>query len=252
MDLPTTMCPQAEIKYGEVASTSPPPEFGTPATLPPDCVPHDELSVSAYKLAQSNLPLSILNHSLRVYLYAKFIADYEKSSWANPDRLPLLFVACILHDIGCTPRFDGPQRFEVEGGDAAAAHLRLHGVPPGDVHEVWQAIALHTSPQIAERVSSLARLIRATVLIDFHEAGAKAGGRLFESLKDENGNIHAESIRGTIEESFPRLEPEKILGDAVVAQALKQRGKAPAASWPGIMLRAKLDEPEWEGVNKAF
>ena len=245
------MCLQAELKDGELVTTAPLPNTSAAISVPPECVPADEISITAYKLAQSSLPLPILNHSLRVYLYSKWIAAREQSSWSQPDRLPLLFVACILHDVGCAARFDGPQRFEVEGADAAAAHLQIYGVPTADIQEVWQTIALHTSPQIAERISPMARLLRASVLIDFDELGVKAGGRLFDSLS-ENGTVAAEAIREHLEQLFPRLGPEKVLGDIVVEQALRQREKAPAASWPGIMLRAKLDEPDWEGVNKAF
>jgi hypothetical protein len=55
-----------------------------------------------------------------------------------------------------------------------------------------------------------------------------------------------------VETEFPRVEIEKALGDAVVEQALKAPEKAPAACWPGLLLRAKWADPEWEGVNKAF
>lgn len=247
------MCPPSA--FGHVDTVSAESSTSTSETtpdLPPNCVPQDTLSLGAFELARSSLPLAILNHSIRVYLYAKWIAEHERSPWAADDRLPLLFVACILHDVGCTSRFDGPQRFEVEGADAAASFLQQFNISTADVHEVWQAIALHTSPQIAERVSSLARLVRASVLLDFNELNAKAGKLLFDSISEPNGTIGAEVMRGTIEQAYPRLEPEKVLGDAVVAQALQQRGKAPASSWPGIMLKAALDEPEWKGINKAF
>lgn len=202
----------------------------------PKCIPADYLSQGAYKLAQSHLPPPILNHSIRVFLLADFLAQREKSEWATQDRRSLLCVACILHDIGCATQFDGPQRFEVEGADAAANYLRQSNTAQSDIHEVWQAIALHTSPGIAERISPLARLVRQAVLTDF--------GRQL----DQEG----EDTRSTVEQSFPRLGIEKILGDTVVDQALRRPEKAPPASWPGILLRAKKEAPEWDGVNKAF
>lgn len=58
--------------------------------------------------------------------------------------------------------------------------------------------------------------------------------------------------RRSIEERFPRLSAEKVLGDIVVEQCTRQPTKGPASSWAGIMIRAARDEPEWEGVNKAF
>ena len=42
------------------------------------------------------------------------------------------------------------------------------------------------------------------------------------------------------------------MGDAVVEQAIKRPEKAPKVSWPRVMYEAHLEEPEWEGVNKAF
>ena len=201
----------------------------------PECLPSDTLSRGAYNLALSCLPPAILNHSVRVFRIAEWFAKASQSHWAHEKR-SFLFVACIFHDIGCATQFDGPQRFEVEGADAAADYLREHKVAELDVHEIWQAIALHTSPGIAERISVLARLVRQAVLIDFST-----------QLDQES-----QSVRDAAEEAFPRLGIEKILGDVVVDQALKQPQKAPPASWPGVLLRAKRDWPEWEGVNKGF
>ena len=60
-----------------------------------------------------------------------------------------------------------------------------------------------------------------------------------------------------IEKQFPRGEIEKVLGDAVVNQAVdrpdvERAVKAPGPSWPGILVKSRLENPEWEGVNKAF
>nr|AGC95325.1 putative metal-dependent phosphohydrolase [Aspergillus terreus] len=202
----------------------------------PNMLPPDKIAQGAYDLAKSILPESIFNHSIRVALLAKWLAERERSEWASPGKLSLLAVACLLHDVGCAHQFDGAQRFEVEGADAAASYLRQHEIPKSDIHEVWQAIALHTSPGIAERISSCARLVRQAVLLDFGK-----------SLDQES-----QAFRQHIEESFPRIGIEKVLGDVVVDQALRQPQKAPPASWPGILLRAKQDNPEWTGVNKAF
>lgn len=207
----------------------------TDSTESPECLPPDDVSRGAYNIARSYLPPAILNHSVRVFRIAEWLAQSSHSDWAHGKR-SFLFVACILHDIGCASRYDGPQRFEVEGADAAVKYLRQHKTAGSDVHEVWQAIALHTSPGIAERISVLARFVRQAVLIDFST-----------QLDQES-----QSVRDAAEEAFPRLGIEKILGDVVVDQALSQPQKAPPASWPGVLLQAKLDWPEWEGVNKGF
>ncbi|KAJ9606282.1 hypothetical protein H2200_009243 [Cladophialophora chaetospira] len=199
-------------------------------------VPQSALCGAAFDLVISaGLPLSILHHSFRVYLFAKWLAAKEKSEWADSG---LLFVSCITHDIGTSVKHDGPQRFEVEGADAAAELVKSHGHSEVDAHQVWTAIALHTSPGIAERITDLARLVRLGVMIDFRPAARSSLGAI-DYGKDVEGQL-------------PRLDIEKILGDAVVEQAKRNPDKAPAASWPGILYKSHLENPEWTGVNRAF
>lgn len=106
---------------------------------------------------------------------------------------------------------------------------------------MWLAIALHTSGGIAERVSDLTRLVRQGVLLDF------GGLKVAEVMGEERGGLKEE-----LERKFPRLGAENVLGDLVVRQAVREPRKAPKASWPGGLLRAYLEEPGWEGVNKGF
>ncbi|KAK3111621.1 hypothetical protein LTR53_012942 [Teratosphaeriaceae sp. CCFEE 6253] len=221
------MCPPSAEARAWEQSGHPSHNSGTV----PDCVPIDELSRSAYAYASASLHPLILAHSLRVWLFARALATREQSDWSQPKRLALLFAACIYHDIGSCAAHDGMQRFEVEGGDAAAQALRAHGTSTADAHEVWVAIALHTSPGIAERISSLARLIRLAVTIDFKRPVAM---RLTTDEEVEE-----------FEAMYPRGEIEKVLGDAVVDQVLGKddaeegSAKAPAASWAGVMHELK-------------
>ena len=199
-----------------------------------------------YNLVQERLPLAIFNHSLRVYIYAQALAQHAHSPWAAPDRLPILFAACLFHDMGCASENDGPQRFEVCGADAAAEQLREFSVDDAKIHEVWTAIALHTSPGIAERIAPLARILRLAVLADFNV--------LTETpwITESEVKVIEYGYRRSVEEQLPRLSAEQVLGDVVVEQGMRQPTKAPAASWVGIMVRAAKEEPEWKGVNRAF
>lgn len=157
---------------------------------------------------------------------------------SDDDHLARLFVACICHDFGACHHHDGEQRFEVEGADAASEFLRSNGVSEEQRHDVWVAIALHTSPGIAERIHPMARLVRMAILIDFRPAFRSQAG--------------ADELAVSVERDIPRLDIEKVLGDAVVEQAVRRPDKAPPASWPGILLRSHRENPGWEGVNKAF
>lgn len=202
-------------------------------------VPRTQISQSAYAHASSILAPSIFNHSIRVYLYAAALAKHTTSIYSTATtKHDLLFVACLFHDIGTTSIYNGPSRFEIEGADAAVQHLSKHHVSDADKHKVWVAIALHTSPQLAERIGELARLVRIAVLTDFGRTTAET-----EVL---------EPLREKLEEEFERCRIEKVLGDAVVCQAKEKPEKAPMVTWAGVMYRAHLEELEWEGVNKAF
>ncbi|KAH9881931.1 hypothetical protein J1614_001102 [Plenodomus biglobosus] len=226
------MCPPAELLH--VASTSKHPSLDIVSRIP-----QTDISKSAYEHAASLLHPVILNHSIRVYLYAKALAVHSSSVYSTDTvKLDLLFTACIFHDIGTTSTYDGPQRFEVEGADAAVKHLSQYEISETEKHDVWTAIAIHTSPGIAERIGELSRLVRVAVITDF---GRKSEDwDLLLPLKEE---LEGLCQRGHI---------EKVLGDAVVAQAIEKPVKAPMVSWPGVMYKAWLAEPDWAGVNKAF
>jgi HD superfamily phosphohydrolase YqeK len=176
---------------------------------------------------------------MRVYLYAKGLAEHSNSVYAtDATKHDLLFTACLFHDIGTTDQYDGTHRFEVEGGDAAVKHLTQFDVSEAEKHDVWTAIACHTSPQIAERIGELSKLIRLAVITDFGRRST--AWEVLAPLREE------------LEKSFERGDIEKVLGDAVVEQAKRRPEKAPMATWPGVMYKAHLAEPEWSGVNKMF
>jgi HD superfamily phosphohydrolase YqeK len=226
------MCPPSSLSYS--ASTTPSKPIDAA-----NVIPETQISQSAYAHVSTLLAPSILNHSIRVYLYATALAKNTKSLYiSNAAKHDLLFTACLFHDIGTTDTYDGAQRFEIEGADAAVKHLSQFDVSEQDKHDVWTAIAIHTSPQIAERIGELSKLVRLAVITDFGRR-SEAWGVL-------------EPLRAKLEEDFERCGIEKVLGDAVVEQAKKKPDKAPLVSWPGVMYKAHLVEPEWEGVNRAF
>jgi len=187
------------------------------------------------ELAEESEQPAIVNHSIRTFLYATLAAG--PNILDTPDN-DLLFVAGVLHDVGTADRFNGAQRFEVEGADAAAAYLDARGLDRRDIDLVWEAIALHTSPGIAERRGPLTRLIRLGVRSDFGHPGIDP------------------ELRRTVELEYPRLGIEKVLADAVVAQALprpvaERSEKAPPSSWPGGLLNAHLAKAQNAAVNPA-
>ena len=177
---------------------------------------------------------SIANHSIRTFLHARVVAASDGLAAGQDFDGDLLFLACVLHDIGTTDEADGELRFEVDGADAAARFLAAEGMSAAETDLVWEAIALHTSPQIAERRGPITRLTRLGVRGDF------------------GLDTVAAAERSAIEEAYPRLDVEKHLGDAVLEQALRRPEKAPRNSWPASLVRAHHDDPHNTGVSEAF
>lgn len=59
-------------------------------------------------------------------------------------------------------------------------------------------------------------------------------------------------LKREVEGRIPREDIEKVLGDAVVKQAVVRVAKAPGGSWPGDLVRVWREDPGWEGVNRGF
>jgi len=232
----------------------------TPQVVP-SCVPKDAFCQTLYHHAQESLHPDILNHSLRLYIYLSALIHVDLTSiqqtrptarseiylsQASDTGIDstVLFVAAIFHDMGTCAAHDHDQRFEVCGADAAVDYMQTHGMSDQSIQrKVWEAIALHTSPGIAERMGQLTRTLRIALKAEF-------GKQLYRSLLTEGLIESTETV-------LPRGEIEKVLGDCVAGQAERREGeerdaKAPAVSWPSNLLRCKLDEPEWTGVNKGF
>ena len=89
----------------------------------------------------------LYNHTLRVYLFAA-LNGKQKSLKFDTE---LLYVSTMFHDLGLTAHYrSDDKRFEVDGANAASDFLQGYGVSPQSIQLVWDTIALHTSPGIAE------------------------------------------------------------------------------------------------------
>jgi hypothetical protein len=185
-------------------------------------VPAGPLAEAALSIARTSESASVANHSLRSYYFAELLAAREGCLEDAAYDRDLLFAATVMHDLGVGGLAKGEARFEVEGADLAAAVLREHGVPEPDTDRVWEAIALHTSPGIAERRGLLAYLTREGIGIDF--------GRRWEIVSAWAPHIHA---------AYPRLMMVPSLVEAIVAQAARSPAAAPRYSIGGELLRER-------------
>lgn len=171
---------------------------------------------------------SVANHSFRSYLFATLIADREGARPGADFDPELLFLACVLHDVGTSPQAGGRQRFEIDGADMAAELLTEHKFDAAQVDLVWEAIALHTSPGISERRGPIADLTRRGVGMDF--------GRAADTVTEEQAReIHA---------LYPRLRMASSLADAIVRHASRTPEQSGPLTMAGDIIRERSEDPE--------
>jgi hypothetical protein len=87
----------------------------------------------------------LFDHSRRVFLWGSLLGT-ERGLKFDPE---LLYVGAMFHDIGLVAGHRSEhERFEIDGANAARSFLERHGLPEEEVTVVWDAIALHTTPEI--------------------------------------------------------------------------------------------------------
>lgn len=152
----------------ERVSAGRPPGHDPTVTEPPPHVagvapPATDLARAATEfLHRESTPL-LVRHSHRVFLWGALLAR-ERDVEVDHE---LLHVAAAFHDVGLLAghRSD-TERFEIDGADAALAFLDGHGSTPDRSDVVWQAIALHTTPEVPRRMRPEIALLQAGVEYD--------------------------------------------------------------------------------------
>jgi hypothetical protein len=123
-------------------------------------LPSSKLALAADALvAEVSAPL-VYNHCVRAYLYTRELAAVQGLLADEDYDDELLYLSCLLHDLGATDYANGDQRFEVDGADAAGEFLRNEGVDEKRIQTGWNAVALHTSDGIAHRFGTVEALMQ--------------------------------------------------------------------------------------------
>jgi hypothetical protein len=108
-------------------------------------IPDSKLAREATDLLREHGTPLLFAHSLRVFLFGSLRGRWRGLQVDHE----LLYFGAMFHDLGLTPKYRSPDhRFEVDSANAARDFLRTHGVDESDVGVVWDAIALHTTPEI--------------------------------------------------------------------------------------------------------
>ena len=196
-------------------------------------LPDTSLARDTYAYAAQATPAFVHHHSVRSYVFARAHARNQDLRAGTDYDDELLYVSCLLHDIGLSEEGNGDQRFEVDGADLAAALLRERGVEERRIAIAWDAIALHTSDGIASRKGTEVALTQAGIATDILGARRES---LPAGLADE---VHA---------LLPRQDLAYGLSDAIITQARTKPHKASPLTFPGDLLRHHLPygaQPGW-------
>jgi putative intracellular protease/amidase len=198
-------------------------------------LPGTELAAATLSHVRAAEPAYLYHHSVRSYLFAGVAAAARGLAPGDGYDDEVLFAACLLHDMGLTPEAETGQRFEVAGADLAERFLRGRGMDGERAGLVWEAIALHTSPGIADRRRPEVALARAGIAMDF---GAGA-----EQVPD--------GLAATVHAAYPRLETARSLAGAIAAHAAGHPGAAPRYSMPSVLAKERSVAPFVSGLELA-
>ncbi|WP_339230365.1 HD domain-containing protein [Oceanobacillus sp. FSL K6-2867] len=149
-------------------------------------IPDSKLAKDAADILREYGNDLLWNHSNRVFLFGAVNGVNAKQKY----DLELLYVSALFHDLGLTKQYSSPDlRFEVDGANAARSFLQQYQIPDGATQLVWDAIALHTTPGVAEHKESEVALL-------FHGVGLDVMGDGFETFPKD--------LREEIIQAFPR------------------------------------------------
>src|SRR5438445_5864271 len=108
-------------------------------------IPDSKLAREATALLREHGGPLLFAHSLRVYLFGAIRGRHRKLTVDHE----LLYFGAVFHDLGLTAKYRTPDhRFEVDSANAARDFLRANGIDESTAGVVWDAIALHTTPEV--------------------------------------------------------------------------------------------------------
>jgi hypothetical protein len=131
-------------------------------------IPDTKLAKDATQILRQHSTEVLLNHSIRVYLFAAAQGRQAKLQF-DPE---LLYVGAAFHDLGLVRHYSSKtEQFEVDGADAVRHFLIAHRVPEEQIQITWQAVALHATPDVARHLHPEAALLSSGVHIDVLREG---------------------------------------------------------------------------------
>jgi len=108
-------------------------------------VPDNPLITAVIEYAQRLSEPYLFNHAMRSWLFAETIGCVKGIDYDHE----VVAIGTILHDIGLTASVSGPNRFEVNGADAALSFIKGEGLSDRRAQLIWDLVALNSTPSLA-------------------------------------------------------------------------------------------------------
>jgi hypothetical protein len=146
----------------------------------------------AYAQAKAESQPWLFNHVMRSWLYGAKLAQRRGLA---PDA-ELVAVAVLLHDLGLARGGAPDRRFEVVGADIGRAFALTHDMGERRAEAVWDSIALHTTPSIAQHKGTDVACCQNGIACEY-------GGLGYQDLSDDNKKV--------ILSAYPRLDMKNMM-----------------------------------------
>jgi hypothetical protein len=126
-------------------------------------IPDSKMARDATQLVRDTEPDLLFHHSTRVFLFGALTGERKQLQY-DPE---LLYIGAMFHDMGLVEKYSSAHdRFEVDGANAARDFLQQYRIGESEIEQVWDAIALHTTPGIPEFKKPVVALVTAGVEMD--------------------------------------------------------------------------------------
>ena len=174
-------------------------------------IPDSTMAADATQLLRDVASEFVFHHSRRVFLFASLRGQKDGLDY-DPE---LLYVGTMFHDLGLTERFArDDQRFEIDAADEARRFLSDYGIDGEAADRVWNAIALHTTPEIPLHMAPEVALVTRGVELDVLGIGYD---EITDAQRDAVVEAHPRpTFKKEIVESFAqglRHRPETTFGN---------------------------------------
>src|SRR5499426_2671684 len=108
-------------------------------------VPDSPLITAVIEYARRLSEPYLFNHVMRSWLFAETIGRIKGIGYDHE----VVAIGTLLHDIGLTASVSGPDRFEVNGANAAVSFIKGKGLSDRRAQLIWDLVALNSTPSLA-------------------------------------------------------------------------------------------------------